>query len=58
MNKKMIEYLIAEVKKDIKNREKRIAYKAANGEFVECRIQVLEEKKQYLKVLEEMLEQA
>lgn len=58
MNKKMIEYLIAKVKKDIKNREKRIAYKATNGEFVEYRIQALEEKKQYLKVLEEMLEQA
>ena len=58
MEKRMIEYLIAQVKKDIKSREKRIAYKAANGEFVEYRVQALDEKKRYLNVLEEMLRQA
>lgn len=58
MEKRMIEYLIAEVKKDIKKREKRINYKSEIGDMVEYRIWALKEKKHYLEILEEMLRQA
>jgi hypothetical protein len=58
MDRRMLEYLIAQVKKDIKDREKRIAYKSEIGDMVEYRIWALNEKKHYLEILEEMLRQA